>query len=536
MANPFLALESASYVLPDGRLLFSGLTEQFDLRPTGLVGRNGVGKSVLARLLAGQLQPSAGRCLRSGSAYYLPQHLPFDAAATVADLAGVAATVAALGRIEAGSAAAADFEAVGERWDVRQRLAQALDQGGLGHLDAHTPAHTLSGGQVLRVMLAGAFVSDADFLILDEPSNHLDRSGRAALAEHMQCWTRGLLLVSHDRALLDRMTRTVELSSLGLKSYGGGYAFYAQHKAAERAGALAQLDRQKGEQRREERALRAQRERQDRRQARGDRHGREANQAPILLGRRKERSESTAGKLRLQQAAARDALAARVREAARQVEQDAPIALHAPAADAGPRRVAVLDAAVLPFGPSALRQIDWILTGGQRVGVVGPNGCGKSTLLKLVAGRLAPAAGRCERAVATAYLDQSLADLDPQRTALEHLRAANDREAEDVLRTRLAQAGLDARTIHVPTGALSGGERLKAALACAIHADPPAQLLLLDEPSNHLDLAAVEALEVMLRQYPGTLVVVSHDDRFLDQLALTTRLAATPHGWRLAPW
>ncbi|UZN49411.1 ATP-binding cassette domain-containing protein [Cupriavidus cauae] len=537
MTNPYLALESVSYALPDGRTLFSRLSETFDQRPTGLVGRNGVGKTILARLLAGQLEPASGRCLRSGSVHYLAQQVSPPADATVASLAGVQHALEALLRIEAGSSAPADFDAVGERWDMRQRLRHELERHGLSHLDATTPASSLSGGEAMRVSLLGAMLSDADFLILDEPSNHLDRPNRQALIEQFRRWPRGLLIVSHDRQLLEAMERIVELSSLGLRSYGGKYSFYAEAKAQERLNALQQLERSKLDRQREEHAMREQRERQQRRQARGDRRGKEANQAKILLGRQKERSESSAGKLRQQQAAALQQVAERIREAAQEVENEAPISLHLlPVMQAAQRRVAELDAVELPFVSEAARRISLILLGQQRVGVVGPNGRGKSTLLKVMAGHLAPLAGTCKVAPESVYLDQGLANLLPQQSVLEQLMAVNRGTSEGDLRMRLAQLGLDAQKIAAPTDSLSGGERLKAALACLLYAEAPPQLLLLDEPSNHLDLPSVRALEAMLRSYRGALVVVSHDDAFLDNLALTDRLVGREKGWLMEPW
>ncbi|WP_066733936.1 ABC-F family ATP-binding cassette domain-containing protein [Cupriavidus sp. D384] len=543
MTDPYLRLEGLSYVLPDGRTLFSDLDETFDQRPTGLVGRNGAGKSVLAQMLAGQLLPTRGRCVRAGSVRYLAQQVAPPADATVASLAGVQHTLDALARIEAGSSAPEDFDAVGGGWDVRQRLQQALERSGLGHLDAGMTADALSGGEAMRVALAGAMLSDADFLILDEPSNHLDRPARHALIEQLRQWPRGLLVLSHDRALLDTLPRIVELSSLGLRSYGGNFTFYAQCKADERQHAIDQLEQRKLDRKREQQSMRDQRERQERRQARGNREGKTSNQARILLGGQKARSEVSAGKLRQQQAASQASLDQRVREAAQQVEDAARITMHAvPGAQAewagraAHRRVAELDAVALPFVSGATRRISLIVTGQQRVGVVGPNGCGKSTLLKTLAGQLAPLAGACRQPADTVYLDQQLANLDPGQSVLAQCQAANGTSTEANLRMLLAHLGLDAQKIVAPSGALSGGERLKAALACTLYADPPPQLLLLDEPSNHLDLPSAQALEAMLCSYQGALVVVSHDDAFMDGLALTHRLAATDKGWQLDAW
>jgi ATPase subunit of ABC transporter with duplicated ATPase domains len=532
MTNTCLTLEGVAYALADGRVLFSDLHEVFDQRRTGLVGRNGIGKSVLARLLAGELAPSAGRIARGGAVHYLSQHI--ERHGTVATLAGAQDVLSVLERIENGSADPADFDAVGERWDIRERLQSELERCGLPHLRPDTPAASLSGGEAMRVSLIGAWLSDADFLILDEPSNHLDRANRAALLAQLQRWPNGLLVISHDRELLAYMERMVELTPLGLRSYGGGYAFYADCKHVERESAQRQLDQRKLERKRETQAMREQQERQERRLAKGASDGRDANQARILLGGQKNRAQGTAGKLRQQHAAQQEQLSQRVREAMRQVAPSAAVAMHAPGGPQASRlRLAELANAVLPYAPPATRNISLTITGQQRIGVVGANGCGKSTLLKLLAGQLAPLAGRCDVRACTAYLDQQLAGLMPQRSAIDHLLAANREAGEATLRTHLAQIGLDAALAAASVETLSGGERLKVALACALYAHPPAQLLLLDEPSNHLDLASLEALEAMLRQYQGALMVVSHDAVFMQALRLTHHLQAGADGWRL---
>lgn len=537
MTYSVLALEGVSLVLPDGRPLFSNLSERFDQRPTGLVGRNGIGKSLLARLLAGELQPSAGRCVRSGRVRLLAQQASCAKNTTVAALAGVQPIFDALARIEAGSVTAADFDLVGERWDISHRLRHALDRHGLAYLDPSTPSGTLSGGEAMRVALVGALMSDADFLILDEPSNHLDRLGRRGLIEQLQSWPRGLLVISHDRELLGEMTRIVELSSLGLHSYGGGFDFYAEQKTHEQRLALERLERCKLERERREQSLREQQERRERRLAQGKRQAAEANQAKILLGQQKARSEGSTGKLREQHAAARQQLKERVHDAWQQVQADMPISVHArPVTQGAHSHVVELEGLVLPFIEGPLRRVDLTLFGRQRVGLLGPNGCGKSTLLQVMAGRLQPEAGLCRTPAETVYLDQKLDHLDPQRPVLDQLLAVCRRTPPSEARMRLAQLGLDAVRMATPFGALSGGERTKAALACVLYADPPPQLVLLDEPSNHLDLPSLQALELMLRSHQGAVVVVSHDTMFLDSLELTHRIEATQDGWAFETW
>lgn len=536
MATTHLTLKGVSYVLSDGRTLFTDLHAQFDTRPTGVVGRNGVGKTVLAQILAGLLQPTSGHCQRSGRVHYLAQQVAQPQGASVADLAGIQTTLDALARIEAGSTAPEDFEVVDDRWDMPQRFRHELERNGLGYLEASTSASTLSGGEAMRVALMGAMLSNADFLILDEPSNHLDRPNRQALIEQLQRWPRGLIVVSHDRQLLESMARIVELSPLGLHSYGGNYTLYAEAKAHEQQSAVDQLNKHKLERQRQERVMRKQRERQEKRQAHGNRQGKEANQAKVILDGQKERSENSTGALRQQHAASRDQLNQRVREAAKQVEDAEHITLHEiPVEQVAKRCLAELDRVELPFVIGVTRHISLLLRGQRRIGIVGPNGCGKSTLLRVLAGQIDPLSGTCKVTPERAYLDQRLESLVPEKSVLEQLQLANRSMPDGERRMLLAQLGLDAQKITIPCGLLSGGERLKGALACILYADSPPQLLLLDEPNNHLDLPSVQALETLLRIYQGALVVVSHDDAFLENLALTDRLLVTEQGWHLEP-
>ncbi|WP_300004165.1 ABC-F family ATP-binding cassette domain-containing protein [uncultured Cedecea sp.] len=533
MTNTLLTLEGVSLVLPDGKPLFSHINAQFDARHTGMVGRNGVGKSQLARILAGRVMPTSGTCYGSEKVRYLAQHLSPENYHTVAMLAGVDAPLAALARIEAGSTCQADFDLVADNWDIRQRLQIQLAAAGLDYLSPETATHRLSGGEAMRVALSGAMLSQPDFLILDEPTNHLDSTSREALMQQLACWPQGLLVISHDRRLLQQMERIVELSSLGLHSYGGNYDIYQQIKARETAAAMQQLEHLKTERKRQEQALRDKRERLEKRQSRGSRLGKEANQANILLGRQKARSEVSAGKQEKQVAESQIRLNQQVQNAAKNIEHSPRIVMHDHSIFSGTHQVARLSEITLPFAPAPYDTLDLTVYGGQRIGIRGPNGCGKSTLLRILAGQLSPVLGTCDIRGKIAYLDQQLSLLDPQQNVLTQLLKVNTQAGESRLRMQLAQLGLDATHVSLPCGQLSGGEQLKAALATVIYASPPASCLLLDEPSNHLDLVSLQALEQLLNQYSGTLLVVSHDDVFLSQIGLTHGLVAGKNGWEL---
>ena len=514
-----LQLDRLSHALPDGRVLFSDLQFTFAPQRIGLVGDNGAGKSVLARLLAGRAQPSSGAVRCDGRVHYVEQDLDPQHYPTVAALAGMQDLLAALARIAAGSIDEADYALVGERWDAPARLRQALDEIGLPQVDAGTPTASLSGGERQRIALQGAWLSQADWLVLDEPSNHLDAHQRARLVAQMARWPGGLLLISHDRGLLEHVDAIVELSPQGLRSYGGNYTLYAQQRALEQAGFAAALQAEKAGARREQREAQLQAERQQRRVGRGEREGREGNQSKLLLDAKKEKSQDSQGKLRLRAQEAQQARQQRVLEAsARCVPESERLLLAPDSAVPNGKLILELRGLVLPYGQA--QPLDLVMGGPRRLAVTGDNGSGKSTLLRVIAGQLAPAGGEVRCHARVAWLDQHAGAYEGALSAVQRVQKRNSTLAEGALRTRLALLGIAGARATMPSHLLSGGERMKVALAAELYAQAPPQLLLLDEPDNHLDLASLQALEQMLLQYHGALLVVSHDRAFLDGLNL----------------
>ena len=514
-----LQLDRLSFVLPDGRTLFSDLQFSFAPRRIGLVGDNGVGKSVLARLLAGQIMPTAGAVRCDGSVHYVAQELDVQRYPTVAALAGVSSVLAALERIADGSVDEADYALVGERWDAHARLRQALDELDLRHVDAGTATASLSGGERQRIALQGAWLSQAHWLVLDEPSNHLDARQRARLVAQMARWPGGLLLVSHDRGLLEHVDDIVELSPQGLRSYGGNYTFYAQQRALEQAGFAADLQAQKAQAKRAQREAQQQAERQQKRVMRGERDAREGNQSKLLLDAKKDKSQDSQGKLRLQAQQAQLARQERVMHASARCAPEVERLLLAPDSTVPNGKLMLeLRDLVLPYGQA--RPLNLTVCGPRRLAVTGDNGSGKSTLLRVIAGQLTPAGGAVQCHARVAWLDQHAGGREGELSAVQRLQARNSVLPEGELRTRLALLGIAGARATLPSRLLSGGERMKVALAAELYAQAPPQLLLLDEPDNHLDLASLQALEQMLGQYAGALLVVSHDQAFLDALNL----------------
>jgi ATPase subunit of ABC transporter with duplicated ATPase domains len=510
--SPFVALDRVTFTLPDGWVLLGELSHVFDRRCTGIVGRNGIGKSVLARLLAGESEPTSGAIHRP-VIHFVRQQVDLNRCRTVAELAQVSDVIAALERIESGGCAEEDFAAIGDRWNVRSELHARLAEEGLEALRFDTPTSELSAGESTRVALIGAFMSAADVLILDEPTNHLDVVQRQRLYERIAQYPGSLIVISHDRALLRHMEFIVELSERGLRGYGGNYDFYTEKKAIEQEAAMAQLEHVRTQWRRWNEEMREQRD-----QGTGS--------------RMESIHEAKSERIQEQLSRAQDNV-----DPARTVLLVSPeTVVHSG------RKILSVENLFLPFGNANKYPITFQMNGPKRLGLVAPNGFGKSTLLKVLAGMLTPVSGTCEVDVPVAYLDQHTDVLDRDRSAADNLMTRNARMPEADTRTRLALLGLVGDQVLKPTGTLSGGERLIAALATVLYAECPAQLLLLDEPTNHLDLVAMEAVTQTLNQYRGALIVASHDEDFLQTIGLDGLLTARSDaegkmsiGWVRAP-
>ena len=502
---------------------------------TGVVGDNGSGKSVFLQLAARSVQPASGTVRGSPSVHAVAQEVAAGTGATVAGIAGLGPVLDALARLDAGQGSADDLLAADGRWDLPARWQQALQALGLAHLPPGHPAGRLSGGERMRVALAGAFLSGADLLVLDEPTNHLDRAARRWLLDALARWPGSALVASHDRELLAAADCIAELSSAGLQRYGGNWDLYQAQRRAEARAAQAALDHARSDR---ERGLRAQQRDHDARQRRAARAGnaaRTANQAAIVLGRQKNSAEGHAGREQERQQQERQRLNDAVREAALRAPVHAASTLVLPqsAVPAG-KQVLAFEQVRVPHAPPGLPALDGVWNGPVRIAVTGPNGCGKSTLLHLIAAPEGTPSGRVLRSVRAARLDQhSTALLAPQGSVLQRLKALGSPLPEAALRTHLAQLGLGADKVDRACGRLSGGERIKAALACALWSGAPAQMLLLDEPTNHLDLAATEGLQAALQAFTGALVVVSHDLAFLRALQPQVVWAWGPQGWDL---
>ncbi|ODT79246.1 MAG: ABC transporter [Pelagibacterium sp. SCN 64-44] len=516
-----VTISHLSYTGPDGRSLFSDVDLSFGPGRTGLVGRNGVGKTTLFRLITGQLTPAAGTISISGRIGLLRQQVQPGPEEAIADLFGVRAGLALLEKAMAGEA---DAEALAEAdWTLEARLEAALAALRLEVTPQTLLAH-LSGGQRTRAALAALVFEAPDLILLDEPTNNLDADGRAAVADMLAQWRGAAIVVSHDRALLENMDAIVELTGLGATSYGGNWSFYRERKALELAAAQHDLGVAERQVRDAARAAQEAREKQDRRNAGGRRKNAKDDEPRILMGAWARRAEQTTGALdKLGQKQA-EAAAAQAHDARARVEVLTPFAvkLEASGLPAGKAllRVRGLTGGHDPEHP-AIRDFSMDLIGPERVAITGPNGAGKTTLLKLLTGELPPLAGSVQIGGPMALLDQQVALLNRDETIVENFRRLNPESTVNDCRAVLAAFMFrnDAALQQVAT--LSGGEMLRAGLACALGGKTPPMLLVLDEPTNHLDIDAIEVVEAGLRAFDGALLVVSHDRAFLENIGVT---------------
>lgn len=521
-----MTLDRVAARTPDGHTLFSDLSLAFGRERTGVVGRNGVGKTTLLRLVAGLTAPAEGAVARVGRTGFLEQAVGPPGDATVAGTLGVGGSLAILARVLAGEGSADDLAEAD--WTLEDRIATALAEVGLSGLDPVRLSGSLSGGEQTRLRLAALLLDQPDLLVLDEPTNHLDREGRAVVAGVLERWTGGAVVVSHDRDLLRRMDRIVELSSLGAATWGGGYDLYADRKTAERAVAEHWLETAEREAGRVAREARRAVEKKARRDKAGRAFAARKSEPKILLGAMAERAENSGARenrLAERRAAAAGAVLSEARE---RVERVRTLAIPLPTTGlAAGRTVLTLDQAAwdAPDGRRIVGPTSLKLTGPERVAVTGPNGAGKTTLLRLMAGELDPTAGRIERPAEAAFLDQETALLHPGETLIEAWRRLNPEATSNEGQAALARFLFRNTAARRKVGTLSGGERLRASLACVMTGARPPQLLILDEPTNHLDLDSIAAVETALAAWDGALVVVSHDEDFLAAIGVGRTLA-----------
>ncbi|MFI6576766.1 ABC-F family ATP-binding cassette domain-containing protein [Nocardiopsis sp. NPDC050513] len=502
---------------PDGTPVFTGLDAAFGHGRTGLIGRNGSGKSTLLTLITGAHTPASGTVSVSGDVGWLDQGVTLDTGRTVAELLGVDRARAALHAIESGRGAEADFDAVADAWDVEERALAQVERFGV-HLDGSAPLDrsvgTLSGGETMLVALAGLALRRPAVTLLDEPTNNLDRAARERLHDAVESWRGVLIVASHDRELLERVDQIAELREGTLRMWGGNHSDYTERLAAEQEGARRAVRVAEADVRREKRQLSDAHVKLARRQRYGRKMYDTKREPRVVMKQRKRDAQVAAGKHRIMQeeklVEARDALV-RAEEA---VRDDAVIRVALPATEV-PAGRDVLELRTPDDGRLHVR-------GPERIALVGPNGSGKTTLLRAVVGQGEhPCVGVVAAIGRIGYLPQRLDVLDDGLSVLDNVRAAARTATPHEVRASLARFLVRGDRVDQRAADLSGGERFRVALARLLLADAPPQLLVLDEPTNNLDLDSQRQLVDALADYRGALLVASHDHAFLEEVGVT---------------
>ncbi|MDI3385395.1 ABC-F family ATP-binding cassette domain-containing protein [Streptomyces sp. B-S-A8] len=515
-----IACTSLGFAWADGTEVFDGLQVAFGPGRTGLIGTNGSGKSTLLKLIAGELTPADGTVRVSGEVGYLPQNVTLDTALRVDAVLGIAATRAALHAIEAGDAAEEHFTAVGDDWDVEERAVATLDQLGLGHIGLDRTIGEVSGGESVLLRLAALLLSRPDVLLLDEPTNNLDLFARQRLYAAVQAWSGVLVVVSHDRELLDQVDQIADLRGGEVSWYGGNFSAYEETLAVEQEAAERMVRVAETDLKRQKRELSEAHMKLARRVRYGNKMYAQKREPKIVMNARKREAQVSAGKHRIMHEEKLSEARERLDEAVEAVRDDDEIRVDLPFTAVPPgRQVLTLRELTLRYGAEVKGEFD--VRGPERIALVGRNGAGKTTLLRTVAGQLDPEAGEAEAHVPLRFLPQRLDVLDDALSVVENVALAAPDATNNRIRARLARFLFKGAKADQAAGTLSGGERFRATLAALLLAEPAPQLLMLDEPTNNLDMAGVRQLTSALDSYEGALIVACHDLAFLESVGVT---------------
>lgn len=519
-------VQSLTYIHPDKETLFQDVSFVINKgEKIALIGNNGSGKSTLMQLIAGQQPPSKGQIIRSETLYYVPQHFGQFNGQTVAQALGIDHKLKALHAILKGDVTVDHFTALADDWQIEERTVAALSGWGLDGLSLSHPMHLLSGGEKTRVFLAGIEVYSPAFVLMDEPTNHLDDEGRERLYRLVRTTSSALLIVSHDRKLLNLLSATYELSATGVTYYAGNYDFYKEQKQLAAGVLQARLEEKEKELQKARKQAREVAERQQKHNARGEKLSAKKGVSRMGMDTLRDRAEKTTTRL----SGVHEEKMQSLTETARNLRASLPD-IKAMKVDFNSSSLHVGKTLITAQGVNYSYQekalwhspLSFIIKSGERIQLKGGNGSGKTTLLRLITGALEPSAGTLIRVegLSSVYLDQEYSLIRNDVSVIEQLTSFNNKLYDHELKTILNRFLFPASAWDKKCGCLSGGEKMKLSLCCLMVSANTPDIFILDEPTNNIDIISMEILTATLKDYRGVLLVVSHDSSFVEQIGV----------------
>jgi ATPase subunit of ABC transporter with duplicated ATPase domains len=521
-----LILQNIAYAHPNKDLLFDEINLSINKQDKiALIGNNGSGKSTLLRIIAGELQPLKGLVRADFRPYFIPQLFGQFNHLTVAQALRIDQKLAALQEILSGTVNEKNMTLLDDDWGIEERCAEALAHWQLDDIDLNQNMGSLSGGQKTKIFLSGIHIHQPQMVLLDEPSNHLDAAGRALLYDYITTTSQSLVVVSHDRALLNLLPAVYELSKHGITRYGGNYDFYAEQKQVEANALQEELKNKEKALRKAKEVERESLERQQKLDARGKKKQEKAGLPTISMNTLRNNAEKSTSKMK-------DVHTEKVTSISGDVNQ-----LRKEMPDKDKMKIG-FDHSGLHTGkilfkanemnhnygskPLWEQPLSLQINSGQRIAIKGGNGAGKTTLIHIILGLIRPASGTIDRAAFEAiYIDQDYSLVNNELTVYEQAQQFNAMHLpEHEIKSRLTHFLFTAQDWHKPCSALSGGEKMRLILCCLTLKNQAPDMIILDEPTNNLDIQNIEILTDAINEYKGTLVVVSHDASFLEQVGI----------------
>jgi len=528
-----LILQESTYVHPNRDILFSGLNLQINKNDKiALIGNNGSGKSTILKILAGDLIPSKGVLKAEVKPYYVPQIYGQYNNCTVAEALGIADKLNAFYEILEGRATESNLETLNDDWLIEERCKEALAIWGLDELDLMQKLQLLSGGQKTKIFLAGIHIHQPEMVLLDEPSNHLDDAGRLSLYNYLASTNHTLLVVSHDRTLLNLLNVVYELNKAGITVYGGNYDFYIEQKKIESEAHEHDLKNKEKALRKAKEIQKESIERQQKLDARGKKKQEKAGLPTISMNTLKNNAEKSTSKIK-------GIHAEKVNEITKDLSQ-----LRREALDVDKMKMGfeasrfhngkiLITAEQINFQYNSQflwkKPLSFQFTAGERIAIKGLNGSGKTTFIKMILGLLMPQSGRIKITDFNAvYIDQDYSLIRDDFSVYEQAQSNNSGALlEHEIKIRLNRFLFTKEFWDKPCASLSGGERMRLMLCCLTIGTQAPDVIVLDEPTNNLDIQNIEILTAAVNEYVGLLLVVSHDEYFLNQIGVERFISLT---------